>query len=90
MANFSAANFLNGSTSQEVSKFPCALQGVFVSTATGATVALFDATGTSANNPIISAFVPNASICWYPMPVQTRNGLNISVAGTITYTVFWD
>lgn len=89
MANLSGANYLNGSVSQNICKFPSALQGVFISSATGATIAIFDDAGTGTSVTIVSSFTPG-SIGFYPIPVQSRNGLNVSVAGTITYTMIWD
>lgn len=89
MANLSAGNYLASSVSQNIAKFPSALNGVFVSSATGATLAIFDDSGTGTSVTVIAAFTPT-SVGWYPMPVQTRNGLNVSIAGTITYTVVWD
>ncbi len=91
MANFCAANYLNGSISQNISKNPAALVGVFVSAVTGSgTMSIFDDAGTGTSVTLISAFTPNVSICWYPMPIQARNGLNVSIAATVTYTICWD
>lgn len=86
MANLSY-QYLNGSASQLVCKFPCALGGVFVSSATGATIAIFDtATSTVFTPALISSFTPT-SVGFYAMPFQALTGLNISIAGTCTYTV---
>ncbi len=95
MANFSAANYKNFTTSsttpQSISANPAALQGIFVSSVTGSgTIAVFDDAGVGTSVTVVSAFVPNVTICWYPIPVQTRNGICVSVAATVTYTVFWD
>lgn len=86
MANLSY-QYLNSSVSQLVSKNPCALGGVFISSATGATLAIFDANQSTVFAPaLISSFTP-ASIGFYPMPFQALTGLNVSIAGTCTYTV---
>lgn len=87
MASFSSPNYVNSSISQLVSKSPTPLQGVFISSATGATLAIFDANLSTVFSPaLISSFTP-ASIGFYPMPFNAQNGLNVSIAGTITYTV---
>lgn len=91
MAHLSAANYLNGSLSQNVAKNPSALVGVFVSSVTGSgTIAIFDDSSTGTSVPLVASFIPNVSICWYPMPFQTRNGINISIGATVVYTVAWD
>ena len=90
MSNFK--NFtVSSTTPQSITANPAQLIGVFVSSVTGSgTLAMFDDAGVGTSNTIVSAFVPNVSICWYPMPTQTRNGLCASVAATVTFTVFWD
>lgn len=91
MAHLSAGNYLNGSVSQNVSKFPANLVGVFISSVTGSgTVAIFDDAGTGTSVTMVASFIPNVSICWYPMPIQSRNGLNISIGATVVYTICWD
>lgn len=86
MANLTY-QYLNSSVSQLVSKNPCALGGVFISSATGASMAIFDtATSTVFAPAIVSSFTP-ASVGFYPMPFQALTGLNVSIAGTCTYTV---
>jgi hypothetical protein len=95
MANFSGANFktftVSSTTPQSISANPAALVGIFVSSVTGAgTIALFDDAGVGTSVTIVSAFIPNVSICWYPIPVQTRNGLCASIGATVTFTAIWD
>lgn len=96
MANLSAGNYLNLSGSvaavSNVSKNPCSLVGIFVSSNTGAgTIAVFDDGGTGTSVTMVSAFTPNISVCWYPAPMQARNGLCVSVsAATLTFTVAFD
>lgn len=93
MAHLSAANYLNvinGSLAQNVAKFPSNLVGMFISSATGATVAVFDDAATGNATTIVAAFTPNTTICWYPMPFQTLKGIAVSITGTVSYTVAWD
>jgi hypothetical protein len=96
MANFAAGNYktvaVSVATVSNISANPASMAGIFVSSSTGAgTVAIFDDGGTGTSVTVIPAFTPNITICWYPVPVQTRNGICVSVgAATITYTVFWD
>lgn len=93
MAHLSAANYtnvVNGSIAQNIAKNPTALVGIFVSSATGATVAVFDDSATGSGTTIVAAFTPNTTICWYPMPFQTRNGIAVSITGTCSYTVAFD
>lgn len=86
------SQYVNKSASALAYAFPCQLQGVFVSSATGATMAIFDSSlSTSFTPAAISSFAPNTSICWYPMGgIQLLSGCNVSIAGTISYTVVID
>ena len=85
MATF-AGTYLNSSVSQLHSPNPCALLGVFVSSATGATIMVADTSASLTFTPIaVAAFTPIGG-SWYPMPFQMKNGLNVSIAGTCTYT----
>lgn len=94
MANWSAANykqFTHSSTVVNITAQPMALVGIFVSSVTGSgTIALFDDSAIGTSNTVVSAMIPNVSICYYPVPAQLRNGLCASIAATVSYTVFLD
>lgn len=81
-----AGGYINSSVSQLHSPNPVSLLGVFISSATGATMTIIDSATSLTVTPVaVSAFTP-ISGSWYPMPFQLRNGLNVSIAGTCTYT----
>lgn len=81
-----AGTYLNSSISQLHSPNPCQMLGIFVSSATGATIAVSDSNASLTFTPVVVAsFTPLAG-SWYPMPFQMKNGLNVSIAGTVTYT----
>ena len=81
-----AGTYINSSVSQLHSPNPCALLGVFISSATGATMMVADAGNSLTFTPIaVASFTPLAG-SWYPMPFQMKNGMNVSIAGTVTYT----
>ncbi len=76
---------------QSICPQACNLQGMFISAVTGtATVAIYDTNGVGTNVTIIQTFSPNITQCWYPMPCQTYNGLAVSVAATVNYTIMFD
>lgn len=85
MANLSG-QYKAASASGNISANPCNLNGVFISSATGATLAIFDDSGTGTSQTVVSAFTP-ASIGYYPMPFVCNRGINAVITGTLTFTV---
>ena len=62
------------------------LGGVFVGTATGATLAFYDDAGTGTSTPLVAPFTVAAGT-WYPLPFAFGKGLNVVATGTLTATV---
>ena len=59
-----------------------AVRGIFVSSATGATIAVFDGTGTSVT--VVPTFSATAAT-WYPLgDVTCGSAINIVTAGTMS------
>lgn len=63
------------------------LGGIFCSTATTATVAVYNGKDATGEN-IVPAFVPTAGIN-YPLPINCPQGLFIVVTGTFTGTAMF-
>lgn len=89
MANLSA-NYKAMSASGNVIAYPSDLVGVFISSATGATLAIYDSATTTTGTPIVAAFTPNVTVCWYPMPFSTMNGIYAAITGTLSFTVAYN
>ena len=86
-----ASQFVACTASSLVYQRSGTLQGIFVSSNTGGTMAIFDSNVSTVFSPTaIATFTPNTSVCWYPMPFQFLNGINVSISGTISYTVAID
>jgi hypothetical protein len=60
------------------------LVGIFVASAAGATLQVFDSL-TASGTPITGAFTP--ALGWNTLPFQFGTGLSIAHTGTIDYTV---
>lgn len=93
MASWTQATQTPGNSN--ISKFPCSLQGIFISSVTGtATIAIFDSAGTDTASTAVAAFTPIApsgSMNWYSFGgMQMKNGINVSVAATVVYTIVYD
>lgn len=63
------------------------LAGIFVSSTTAGTLAVYDSDTASTSNPIVSAFIPAAG-GYYALPSTLGFGLYIVVTGTIAATAF--
>ncbi|MCE7073686.1 hypothetical protein LZG74_25475 [Dyadobacter sp. CY327] len=63
------------------------LGGLFVSSASGATITIYD--NAAASGAIaIASFTPVAGVN-YAFPALLKNGCYVSVTGTLSATVFW-
>lgn len=61
--------------------------GIFVSSTTAGTIAIYDGTSASGTK-IVDTFSPTAGVS-YPFPFNFTKGLFVSVGGTLSATVFW-
>jgi hypothetical protein len=62
------------------------LGGIFVASASGATIAIYDDAGTGTATPVVAAFAPMAGT-YYPLPFGVSAGINVVVTGTLAATV---
>jgi hypothetical protein len=71
-------------TGGNISVGPTALQGIFVSSASGTpTITIYDDAATGTTTPIVPTFTPVAGT-YYPLPFRALNGLNVVIGGTVT------
>ena len=63
-----------------------AILGIFVSSATTGTIAIYDSNAASTATPIVSIFtvVPGT---YYPLPFSVGQGIYIVIGGTVSATV---
>lgn len=64
------------------------LGGVFCSSSSGATVAIYDDAAAGTTTPIVQTFNLSAGT-FYPLPAGFAAGCNVVIAGTAQITVFY-
>lgn len=79
------SEYLNGTTSQAVKSGEGELCGIFVASSTSGTIKLWDNTAAS-GTVLINTFSATAAT-WYPLPFRFKNGLYITIANTIDYSI---
>ena len=87
------ANFKQGSADAQVKVGGGKLYGVFVSSTSSGTFALYDSATASTSDPKIAATVTPAAGGQYlsfPAGLWFSNGLYIDIANTIEYTVAYE
>ena len=81
-----SAGYKQINASGNVSVGPTALSGIFVSSATSGSIAVYDDAGTGTSTPLVSAFSVSAGQ-FYRLPFRALKGLNVVVTGTVEATV---
>lgn len=82
------SNFVQGNTSQAVLSGAGWLKGLFISSASSATIVIYD--NTAASGTVILASLVPAANQYIPLPdVLVTNGIYISISGTVEYTVLY-
>ena len=77
------------SASGNISAVPCFLQGIFVSSSSGGTIAIYDDAATGTSIPAVAQFSATAAT-WYPLQMKLAKGLNVVVGGTLAATVMFN
>jgi hypothetical protein len=88
MANLSG-NFKQASASGNIIAYPVSLIGIFVSSATGGNLTVYDDASTGTANKIVDQFTV-AGATYYALPFNAAKGLNVVVGGTVSFTVAYN
>lgn len=76
------------SSSTNVQARPCALAGIFVSSASGTpTITVYDSATTTTTTKVIDTFTPVGGT-FYPIPAILNDGCYVVIAATVSCTVF--
>lgn len=65
------------------------LRGIFVSSATGASITVYDDPAAGTTTKIIDTFTPVAST-FYSLPTKYKTGCNVVITGTASCTIFYN
>jgi hypothetical protein len=83
-----SAGYTNMSASALVRTGAGQLLGIFVASSSAGTVKLWDNTS-AATTVIVNTFSATAAT-FYPIPVNFKNGLYVTIGGTADITVIWN
>lgn len=65
------------------------LRGIFISSATGGSITVYDDPAAGTTNKIIDTFTV-AAATFYSLPSKYRTGCNVVIGGTVSCTVFFN
>ena len=81
-----SAGYAQINASGNVCAGPAALSGIFVSSATSGSIAVYDDAGTGTSTKLVAAFSVSGGQ-FYRLPFRALKGLNIATSGSIEATV---
>ena len=84
----SASSYANITTSTLITRGAGKLIGIFVASASSGTVKVWDQT--SAATPVLVNTFSVAAATFYRIPARFKNGLFVTIGGTVDCTVFYE